>query len=181
MRLQKAQKQAVLKWVAEGLETDEINTRAATFEPAFTVTRRMVAHYRASRAVELAALQRSGEYKALTEGLALREERVGRLQRLASLMEKDLFGGFMWLEDVKMLGVGPTAEVVDFEKFNVAEVDAYRGVLDDIAKEMGQRRNIVEVKDWREQAKAEGVDPDALVEEWCAKVAQKTPDDSRNI
>lgn len=162
MRLQKAQKQAVLKWVAEGLETDEINARAAKHETAFQVTRRMVAHYRESRAIELAAIQHAGEYKALTQGLALREERVGRLQKLAALMEKDLLGGFMWLEDVKQLGVGLSAEIIDFEKFNGAEIEAYRGVLDDIAKEMGQRRNVVEVKDWREEARKDGIDPDEV-------------------
>jgi hypothetical protein len=52
------------------------------------------------------------------------------LQQLAALMEKDLFGGFLW--------------VVDYEEFNTAEVQQYRGVLDDIAKEVGDRKQSVQ-------------------------------------
>lgn len=159
-----------MKWVAEGLESDEINQRAAKFQPPFSVLRSQVAHYRASRAVELVAMTRSGEYAALTEGLALREERVGRLQKLAALMEKDLFGGFLWLDDVKSIGVGVSAVIVDFEKFNAAEIEAYRGILDDIAKEVGNRAAKIEVYDWRKDAAERGLDPDALVNNLFSKV-----------
>lgn len=186
MRLKKAQKEAVLAWVAEGLESDEINERAAKFQPPFSVLRSQVAHYRASRAVELVAMTRSGEYAALSEGLALREERVGRLQKLAALMEKDLFGGFLWLDDVKTVGGGPLAEIVDFEKFNAAEIDAYRGILDDIAKEVGQRSVKIEVYDWRKDAAEHGFDPDKikrkveseLAQEQFAELVTKAGDDS---
>jgi hypothetical protein len=48
------------------------------------------------------------------------------------------------LDQVKGVGSGDAAMIVDYEEFNKSEVDAYRGVLDDIAKEVGDRRNINE-------------------------------------
>ena len=50
-----------------------------------------------------------------------------------------MLGGFLWLDQVKGVGSGDVAQIVDYEEFNKGEVDAYRGVLDDIAKEMSQR------------------------------------------
>ena len=139
MRLKKAQKEAVIQWVAEGLQSDEINDRAAGFVPPFNVSRGQVDWYRKTRQTNIKAIQAAGEYDALSTGLALRSERVKKLKELAGLMETDLFGGSLWLQQVKGVGSGPIAQIVDYEEFNKAEVDAYRGVLDDIAKELGQR------------------------------------------
>lgn len=50
---------------------------------------------------------------------------------------------------LRFLGSGPMSEKVEYEEFNKAEVDAYRGVLDDIAKEVGDRQKVVEIKDIR--------------------------------
>jgi hypothetical protein len=58
---------------------------------------------------------------------------------LAALLEKDLLGGLLWTDQVKGVGAGPIAEIVEYEEFNSAELSAYRGVLDDIAKETGGR------------------------------------------
>jgi len=139
VRLRKTQKEAVLKWIAAGLQSDEINALAAELDPPFEVSRRQVSYYRNTRNIEIGALIKAGEQKALTEGLALKAERVIRLKQLAALMEKDLLGGFLWLDQVKGIGSGDVAQIVDYEEFNKGEVDAYRGVLDDIAKEMGHR------------------------------------------
>jgi hypothetical protein len=139
MRLRKAQKEAVLTWIAEGLQSDEINARAAEFEPAFSVDRQQVDYYRKSRAIDLLAISRVDEKNALTTGYALKEIRVMKLSKLASLLEADLFGGFLWTEETKGVGSGEAAEVVEYDAFNAAEVSQYRGVLDDIAKETGGR------------------------------------------
>lgn len=104
----------------------------------------MVAYYRETRGIEIGALIKAGEEAALTEGLALKGDRVRKLKQLAALLEKDLFGGFLWLDQVKGIGSGELAQIVDYEEFNKAEVDAYRGVLDDIAKEMGHRAQKIE-------------------------------------
>ena len=145
MRLKKAQKEAVLRWIAEGLQSDEINHRASEFIPPFSVLPSQVSYYRKTRQEDINALIRAGEQDALSEGLALKGERVTKLKQLAALLEKDLFGGFLWTEEVKGIGSGDVAQIVEYEEFNKAEVDAYRGVLDDIAKEMGERNNKTEV------------------------------------
>ncbi len=139
MKLEKSQRDEVLKLVAEGLETDAINKRAAVFEPPFSVSRAQVDYYRKTRKVNIKELVEAGEYDALTAGLSLKAERVKRLQLLAALLEEDLFNGVLWTQDVKMIGSGTFQERVEFETFNSAEVQQYRGVLDDIAKEIGER------------------------------------------
>jgi len=139
MRLKKGQKEAVLRWIAEGLQSDEINERAAESIPPFFVTRNQVCYYRKTRHADIDAITRAGEQDALTEGLATKGERVKKLKQLAALMERDLFGGFLWLDQVKGVGSGDVAQLVDYEEFNKGEVAEYRGVLDDIAKETGGR------------------------------------------
>ena len=139
MRLKKSQKEAVIRWIAEGLQSDEINERGADFIPPFSVSRQQAGYYRKTRAADIKALIAAGEQDALTEGLAKKAERVKKLKQLASLLERDLFGGSLWLDQVKGVGSGDAAMIVDYEEFNKAEVDAYRGILDDIAKETGGR------------------------------------------
>lgn len=135
MHLTKGQKQLVLQWIAEGLKTNEINARAAEHGRPFEVTRQQVDHYRKTRKVDLQTIAQIDERAALTEGYATQQERVHKLSILAALIEKDIFGGFLWLTVPK--GVAGTA--FEVEEFNKAQVDAYRGLLDDIAKETGGR------------------------------------------
>jgi hypothetical protein len=146
MRLNKAQKQAVIEWVAEGLETDEINKRAAKFKPRFKVSKQQVGFYRSSRGNSLKEIQQADEYQALKQGLALRLERVKALNGLADAMLVDLLptdkrDGKLWLTNKKAVGMS----VHEYQEFNKAEVDALRGVLDDLAKEVGERRPDIEV------------------------------------
>jgi len=143
MRLKKSQKEAVIKWIAEGLRSDEINGRGAEFLPPFQVSRQQVDYYRKTRQADIDILVQTGEQKAMSEGLALKAERVKKLKQLATLLERDLFGGFLWLDQVKGIGSGDVATLYDYEEFNKSEVDAYRGVLDDIAKELGDRKQTV--------------------------------------
>jgi hypothetical protein len=140
MRLRKNQKEKVLELISAGAKTDEINNAGALFEPPFRVSRQQVDKYRKTRKIELRAILSVDEKNAMKAGLALKENRVIKLQQLAGLMEHDLFGGFLWTEEVKGVGAGPAAEVVDYDQFNSAEVAQYRGVLDDIAKEVGERK-----------------------------------------
>ncbi len=139
MRLKESQKREVIRWIAAGLQSDEINERAAQFDEPFSVSRQQVDYYRKSFAIDLEAMKRAGREDALTEGLAIRSERVRKLKQLAALMEQDIFGGLLWTTEVKGVGSGEIAEIVEFEEFNTAEVVQYRGVLDDIAKEIGER------------------------------------------
>jgi len=140
IRLNKGQKEALLSWVAEGLKTDEINKRAAKFKPRFKVSARVVAYYRKSRDVKLEEIKAADETSALNTGLALKENRVARLQKLADLLIDDLFElDLLWTDEVKGIGGADNFERIDYKEFNKAEVDALRGVLDDIAAEVGHR------------------------------------------
>ena len=140
MKLNKAQKKAVITWVVEGYRSDEINTKAAIFKQPFSVSRQQVDYYRKTKAKKMAVMREEHENDAINTGLALVAVRVQKLQRLADLLWEDLDKkGLIWLEDRKGVGFGENSEVYDFFKFNKAEVDAYRGVLDDIAKEVGDR------------------------------------------
>lgn len=139
MQLKRRQKRELLKWIAEGLQSDEINGLAAAFDPPFSVSRQQVDYYRKTRRIDLETIAKIDEKSALVEGYALKEHRVYKLSMLAALLERDLLGGFLWLDQVKGIGAGDIAQIVEYEEFNKPEVDAYRAVLDDIAKETGGR------------------------------------------
>ncbi len=136
MKLNKGQKEQLLQWVAEGLQTDEINKRAAEFDRPFSVSRSQVAYYRVTREADLKELALSGEFDALNSGLAIKANRVQRLQLLAAMLEEDLMGGVLWTTDVKAVGL----EKVYIERFNAAEVSEYRATLDQIAGEVGDKK-----------------------------------------
>ena len=139
MRLKKSQKIKVIEWIAEGLQTDEINKLAGEYNDPFRVSRQQVDHYRKTRKIQIDAIKSVDENNALTTGLSKAEERVKRLQQLAEMLWSDISGGFLWLEDVKGVGSGEAAEIVEFEKFNQGEISEFRAVLEDIAKEVGGR------------------------------------------
>lgn len=151
MRLKESQKREVIRWIAAGLQSDEINAKAAQFDEPFSVSRQQVDYYRKSYEIDLNAMKRAGREGALTEGLAQKGERVRKLKQLAALMEQDLFGGLLWTTEVKGVGSGDIAEIVEFEEFNGAEVVQYRGVLDDIAREVGERIQKTDVTSKGEQ------------------------------
>lgn len=125
------------------MSSTEINKRAAEFKPPFSVSPQQVDYYRQSRKLDLKAISAIGEKTAMVEGYAVRDHRVYKLSILAALLEKDLFGGIIWTNQVKGIGGAENFEVVEYEEFNKAEVDAYRGVLDDIAAETGGRSKSV--------------------------------------
>lgn len=139
-RLKKRQKEALLQWVAEGLQVDEINQRAAKFKPKFSVSSRVVTHYRKTRQIELDKLKEAGEFDALKSGLALKDKRVEVLQKLADRMVTDLLpaelhNSLLWVTQAKTVA----NEKYTYLEFNKPEVDTLRGVLDDIAAEVGDR------------------------------------------
>lgn len=85
----------------------------------------------------------------LESGFALHHERVRAMGELAGRLFAELTergpAGRLWLRDVKSVGSGVGAERVDLERFNAEEVAQFRGLLDDIAKEVGQRVKKTEV------------------------------------
>jgi hypothetical protein len=140
MRLKKAQKTILAEWIAEGLASDEINERAAVFEPPFEVSRQQVDYYRDKYSVKIYELRERAEFEALNDGLAKATERIALLKRVADRMVKDLFDdNLFWTDEMKGIGSGDIAQIVEYEEFNASEIRELRGVLDDIAKEVGGR------------------------------------------
>lgn len=135
MKLNKKQKEKVLEWVGEGLQSDEINERAARCRPPFTVSRQQVDFYRDSRGVALGELREASESDALRTGLALKEKRVETLVELAERLKAELLGDKLWLTRQKALGSGEWAMFIEEQHFNLGELNALRNLLDDIAKE----------------------------------------------
>jgi hypothetical protein len=77
--------------------------------------------------------------------------RVAELDRLATFLAAQIYEQGetadgervyhnVWLYDCKQIGSGPFATQVDLRRFNGPLIDQYRGVLDDIAKEVGGRK-----------------------------------------
>lgn len=145
MKLTKAQREKILEWIGEGLNSSEINKRASRCKPSFSVSRQQVDHYRKTRDVNIEEIKQAGELTALTSGLSLKENRVALLHELAEKMRLDLLeGGRLWLPQVKGIGGMENYERVEYEEFNSAEVAQLRGVLDDIAGEVGGRARKME-------------------------------------
>lgn len=91
--------------------------------------------------------------QALEAGFALDHERVIALKKLASLLlgqiyERDEDGNHprVWVPDVKQIGSGDQAERVDIVRFNAAIISELRSALDDIAKEVGGRRQKSDIR-----------------------------------
>jgi hypothetical protein len=140
MRLNKGQKELVLEWIAEGLQTDEINKRARLLEPPFSVGRSQVRFYRRTRGKRMDQIRSQAEDEALIAGFTTAEGRVSKLARLAALLEEDIFReGLSWTHQVKGIGPKGSFERIDYDEFNGPEIAQYRGILDDIAKETGGR------------------------------------------
>jgi hypothetical protein len=118
---------------AEGLKPAEINKRAVSEPEPFKVTRQQVDYYRDKCEVDIKQLQAQAKFKALNTGLALKDERVQVLRDLAEPLIVELKGGKVWVP-------GKYGNV-----FNKAEFDTLRGLLDDIAKELGDRSTKAEL------------------------------------
>lgn len=140
--LTKEQRGLLVAWAAEGFDLLEINERAAKSDPPFKVTQIQLRHVRERESLKFREMREAFEREAITEGLARKAVRIRRLAQLAEKLEADLLHGTrLWVEEPKQVG----AQIVDVEKFNAAEVKEYRGLLDDIAREIGDRRTKVEI------------------------------------
>ena len=78
-----------------------------------------------------------------TEGLAADHERIRELDKIYQALDREFGGGTgLWYKDKKISAKG---DVVTVDVFNKPLIDSMRGVLDDIAKEVGGRKQKSEV------------------------------------
>lgn len=124
-KLNPDQRAALLTWLAaeysEGLIRKWFEERAWP-----TVDSSALTYYRKKWAAEIAEARAERRSSALTKGLALKEERLRRLAEHADELE-----AIKWDAD---------------DKGRLWNEKAWRETLDDIAKEMGQRRPDIEGK-----------------------------------
>ena len=79
----------------------------------------------------------------MESGYALAWERVRALKELADTLFAELQDpSLRWVREVKVIGSGKNAREVVVERFNAAEIEQLRGVLTDLAKETGGRKDI---------------------------------------
>ncbi len=79
--------------------------------------------------------------EVMEEGLALDYARVTELTELYAALKSEFMEGGLWFTDTKLSAKGDT---VDVDVFNKPLIDSLRGVLDDLAKETGGRKQKVE-------------------------------------
>lgn len=92
------------------------------------------AQQEAAKTAEIARLR--------TEGLAADHERIRELNEIFQALKEEFGEGTgLWYKDTKLSAKGTSVQV---DVFNRPLIDSMRGVLDDIAKEVGGRK--VEVK-----------------------------------
>ncbi len=101
--------------------------------------------------IQVEAEKNARRREIMESGLALDHERVVKLKELATLLLDEVYGvdeegnlhleqDNVWLPDVKQIGGGEYAERVDIVRFNSSLFEQLRGLLDDLAKETGGRR-----------------------------------------
>lgn len=150
------QREALLIWLAADYDTALIKQ---WFEERGwpQLARQTFRYYRSRYGIEIADRRKARHSKALTTGLALKEERVQRLKEHADALE-----AIKWLSD---------------EKGRLWNEKAWRETLDDIAREMGERKAVIDVRLVREEARklAEtlGLDADAVMAEAERIVAKR--------
>jgi hypothetical protein len=161
VKLPREQQKKLLEWAAEGLRLHEINERAAQCDPPFEVGELQLKHARTRARKRFSELREEYEKEALAEGLSRKAVRIRRLAQLAEKLEEDLLDGDrLWVQEPKQVG----AQVIEVEKFNAAEVKEYRGLLDDIARELGDRRTKVDISGKIDVTKLTDEELDAIIE-----------------
>lgn len=141
-KLTSEQRATLLEWLAADYEWRLIRKwfEERDWPP---ISRALVSYYRGSRDIGIAKLRATRRNKALSSGLALKEERVARLVAHADALE-----AIKW---------------VPSQSGKLYNEKAWRETLAEIAAEQGHRKQVVEVRDWREEARKYGLDAEKAV------------------
>ena len=121
-RLTKQQRNLIMMWLAAGFTARE--TAAKAEEQGIIVSYQTVAKYKPKIIPQIADIVEQKETSALKQGIAIKENRVQKLADMESLMYDSIY------QRVKS---GCSVEAL---------IREWRGLLDDVAKEMGDRRNV---------------------------------------
>lgn len=97
--------------------------------------------------------------EAMATGLALEYERIEELKAIYATLRGEFEKSGLWVSDIKLSARGDQVEV---EVFSKALIDSMRGVLDDLAKETGGRR---------QRSVVENIDYSRLTDEQLQRIA----------
>jgi predicted transcriptional regulator len=140
-KLDKVQKNLIYQWILEGLSDQQIMNRAKE-QNHFEITQQGINYYRQTKSVGKKAekiLERKTD-SALRKGLAIRENRVNDLQFIRDKLMDELNTNGLWIDESKTI-LTQNYETTEIKKtFNAPLIRELRGVLDDAAKEMGERK-----------------------------------------
>jgi hypothetical protein len=139
--INQTQRAMLVEWAAARLDTNDIRKRALASDPPFLPSYLQIKNARKTARVNFIKYRQELVAEATKTGYREAEVRIGRLAAALELLERDLFGGRHWVCDVKMVG----DEVVEIERFNEGLVKQFRGLLDDIAREVGGRASRLDV------------------------------------
>jgi len=135
------QKNLILQWILEGLSDQQIMKRAKE-QNHFELTKQGINYYRQTKAAGKKAkkiLEKKTD-SALRKGLAIRENRVNDLQFIRDKLMDELNTNGLWIDESKTI-LTQNYETTETKKtFNAPLIRELRGVLDDAAKEMGERK-----------------------------------------
>ena len=121
-KLTEVERSYIMTLLASGLSLREVSRKAA--EKGIRISHQNVAKYRPKIAEKLPEIIADKDESALKRGIALKEVRVQKLADMESLMYDSIY------QRVKS---GCSVEAL---------IREWRGLLDDVAKEMGDRRNV---------------------------------------
>ena len=140
-KLDEVQKNLILQWILEGLSDQQIVKRAKE-QNHFELTVQGINYYRNKKGIAKQTekiLNRKTD-SALRKGLAIRENRVNDLQYIRDKLMDELNTNGLWIDESKTI-LTQNYETTETKKtFNAPLIRELRGVLDDAAKEMGERK-----------------------------------------
>ena len=129
MRLTNDQKLLIQGWVAAGKSNREIIRLAAEHEPPFRINGANISKtFRKPVREKVERIREKKEEDVLRTGLAVKEERIRMLEETAQYL----------FSEIKQIPPAKANLVPGY-------VTGMRGCLDDIAKELGQRSNKIDV------------------------------------
>lgn len=92
---------------------------------------------------EKTAIADARRKEMLESGLSQDFERIAELNDIYAKLKEEFIENGLWYTDTKLSSTGMS---VDVEVFNKALIDSLRGVLDDLAKETGGRKQKVDME-----------------------------------
>lgn len=133
-------KPLIIGWSVGGVGPSEIVTRLKGQK--INVTRQAVHGFLKRHGVEIQALGARVQEQVAVHAITSKEERIRRLDSLWDDMNEIRQSRGLMARDVKVYGTGRERTVEEIERFDAALVKEMRGVLGDVAEEMGDRTKI---------------------------------------